>query len=331
MKTFCKFFIFLFPSFLFAANTTQIGGSTIAGTCGASCTECLNPGTIQSTNITLGVGQRIDISSIVSNAGCSGTNQHFDSGENIDLIVGTSRIRLWTGNGSAFNALNTCYINGNNHPITVTIGTVNNSDVLTLPNRQDEVVTITYNVNSGTGCLTTLPIQLSSFEIIQNKYPILNWTTISELNNDYFTIERSSDGTSFTKIIQVKGNGITDAKNVYSYVDRSPFDGMNYYRLTQVDFDGTSNSYAIKSVFVPVHDIFIYPTIFTDQLKVELPISENSTLWSITNMVGRKIAQGIIKQGVLYDDINISALPSGAYVVTMRQDQRLVTFKVVKM
>jgi hypothetical protein len=84
-----------------------------------------------------------------------------------------------------------------------------------------------------------VPITLSSFEVYPFKDKILlNWTTSSELNFDYFSVERSTDGLIFSEISQIKGHGTTKEEHHYSYDDQSPFVGRSYYRLTSNDFDG---------------------------------------------------------------------------------------------
>lgn len=86
-----------------------------------------------------------------------------------------------------------------------------------------------------------VPIILSSFDaIVTQAHTVnLNWTTASEINNDYFTIEKSLDGESYMASADVKGSGNTTTPRHYSYEDRQPVTGRSYYRLKQTDFDGT--------------------------------------------------------------------------------------------
>ncbi|MBK6391913.1 MAG: hypothetical protein IPF70_15285 [Saprospiraceae bacterium] len=84
-----------------------------------------------------------------------------------------------------------------------------------------------------------LSIQLSSFEIIASKNPVLRWTTVAEWNNDYFSVEHSQDGINYTEITKVNGQESSDKPTVYSYTDHTPYSGINYYRLRQVDIDGS--------------------------------------------------------------------------------------------
>ncbi|MFK7905978.1 MAG: cadherin-like domain-containing protein, partial [Chitinophagales bacterium] len=89
----------------------------------------------------------------------------------------------------------------------------------------------------------TLPIELVSFEgeILQDGN-LLKWVTASEVNNDFFSLQRSLEGTNFDKIHMVDGAGTSTTVNSYSYMDRDAGAGIQYYRLQQTDFDGNSTT-----------------------------------------------------------------------------------------
>ena len=98
-----------------------------------------------------------------------------------------------------------------------------------------------------------LPVELISFDLeTKDETVILNWKTGSELNNDHFDIMRSSDGRRFLKIGEVKGSGTTSNEVSYTYRDITPISGPNYYKLNQVDFDGSyEESHTILALFEP--------------------------------------------------------------------------------
>ena len=94
----------------------------------------------------------------------------------------------------------------------------------------------------------TLPITLKSFSAKkENKNVVVQWTTGSEINNDYFTIERSNNGYDFIEIGKVDGSGNSSVDVSYSFTDKAPFSGDNYYRLIQTNFDGK------YKIYLPVH------------------------------------------------------------------------------
>lgn len=97
-----------------------------------------------------------------------------------------------------------------------------------------------------------LPVELLDFSAVPAKDQMvsLNWTTATELNNDRFIVERSQNGTEFLPIASVKGVGTTMQAQQYTHQDTQPFEGKNYYRLRQVDMDGTENYSLIVEISV---------------------------------------------------------------------------------
>ena len=98
-------------------------------------------------------------------------------------------------------------------------------------------------------CQIPLPIELLFFKAIQSGEKVaLSWATASELNFDYFSVERSVDGMEFTEMEQIKGHGTTNERNDYGLDDNSPIIGKNYYRLKSVDFDGYTEYFNVVVV-----------------------------------------------------------------------------------
>ncbi|MBS1510955.1 MAG: right-handed parallel beta-helix repeat-containing protein [Bacteroidetes bacterium] len=88
----------------------------------------------------------------------------------------------------------------------------------------------------------TLPVQLLDLTVTAVKAQnLLQWKTATEINSDYFSIERSTDGVHFETIGQVKASGFTSSLTSYSFTDASPVTGNNYYRLKMVDKNGASD------------------------------------------------------------------------------------------
>ena len=96
-----------------------------------------------------------------------------------------------------------------------------------------------------------LPVNLISFsaEVVKESVQ-LNWETASEINNDYFSVERSNDGITFEELDQVAGNGNSNVPINYSFLDAHSFNGISYYRLKQVDYNGAFEYSAVVSVNV---------------------------------------------------------------------------------
>ncbi len=109
---------------------------------------------------------------------------------------------------------------------------------------------------------SALPIELLDFNVkCENQKTIINWSTASEFNNDYFNIERSSDGMNFLSIAKIKGSGTTHTTSNYVFVDEDPLAGVSYYRLRQTDYDGKAEKFEEAAIECGENadDFFIYP------------------------------------------------------------------------
>jgi hypothetical protein len=109
--------------------------------------------------------------------------------------------------------------------------------------------TFTSTLNGFSIMGQAMPVKFSNFTL--NKFPkttILSFTTASETNNDYFTIERSGDGPSFDAIGEIKGAGNSTEEKHYEFTDENPLPGINYYRIKQTDYDGQYSYSEIRSV-----------------------------------------------------------------------------------
>lgn len=96
-----------------------------------------------------------------------------------------------------------------------------------------------FTVASANKITTPLPMTLLSFTAAAiEKQVALKWCTASEKNNDYFTIERSTNGATFKELAQIKAAGNSSALLNYRAMDEHPFTGISYYRLKQTDYDG---------------------------------------------------------------------------------------------
>ena len=114
------------------------------------------------------------------------------------------------------------------------------------------------SVNGG----NTLPISLLNFsaKLNSNKKVDINWTTVTEVNNHYFTIERSKDALNFEEISRVEGQINSVVKKYYAVVDENPLVGTSYYRLKQTDYNGAYTYSGIRSIEIANdEDIDVFP------------------------------------------------------------------------
>ncbi len=102
-----------------------------------------------------------------------------------------------------------------------------------------------------TNCAIVMPVGYTAWDAENVDHNVrLTWTTESETNNDYFAVQRSEDGLIWETLDLVNGNGTTSDVHSYAYTDQAPQQGINYYRLMQVDKNGQSVLSPVRSVKV---------------------------------------------------------------------------------
>ncbi len=170
-----------------------------------------------------------------------------------------------------------------------------------------------------------LPVEISNFvSSIQNNKAILQWTTASELNNNYFILERSKDGIQFYSIGEVKGAGKSNQQRDYSFTDDYPLIGISYYRIKQVDYNGVFSYSSILALNHIVNEdnpyINIYPE-NTSNYTLALQISniQNNTPVEIKliDTQGKVYIEESITLNNSNNPIQLSmpyAAPSGIYI-----------------
>ena len=160
-----------------------------------------------------------------------------------------------------------------------------------------------------------LPVSLVDFEAREKGMQVvLNWETGSELNNDFFEIQRSIDGKAFKTIGKILGNGTSNTANLYSYQDKNPLPGIQYYRLKQVDFDGKFSHSEIKSVNFTKETITrIFPTDASEEITIVTPALEERTSYRIANSFGQIVQEGDLELFVKQQKLSIGQIPTGIY------------------
>lgn len=164
-----------------------------------------------------------------------------------------------------------------------------------------------------------LPISLLSFEAtICESSVCLAWQTTSEINNDFFTVEKSTDGLIWEGFADIKGAGNSQTILNYKTIDKSPFSGLSYYRLKQTDFDGEFEYSSKETVFIENPNdqkLIIYPNPAKDNITIEGLSPELNTL-KIYNLMGQEIRSFMIIQNSEPNlQLDISLLTPGIYYV----------------
>jgi photosystem II stability/assembly factor-like uncharacterized protein len=171
-----------------------------------------------------------------------------------------------------------------------------------------------------------VPVELASFNAsVANEEIILNWVTASELNNQGFEVERSFDNENYSKIGFVPGFGTTTEVKSYNFTVPDAPAGIQYYRLKQIDFDGSYTYYGSIEVDGPVPSDFAlyqnHPNPFNPSTKISfsLPVEANVKI-KLFNMLGQamgEIVNSNFQPGTHNVDFIAEGLSSGAYIYSI--------------
>jgi len=179
-----------------------------------------------------------------------------------------------------------------------------------------------------------LPVELLFFTAMVEDYSIkLQWATATEENNAYFEIERSLDGINFESIGQVEGSGTTYDTQEYSYIDESPINATNYYRLKQVDLDSEFEIHEVIAVNFEANenDIDVFSVFGGNQIDVIFRTTNIEEIEiDIFNVNGQ-----LLKSLDIYNEsnrltIDISDLEVGVYFLRAIVNKKVFTTSFVK-
>jgi len=181
-----------------------------------------------------------------------------------------------------------------------------------------------------------LPVELVYFEAkyIDNHQALLNWQTASELNNNYFDVERSYDAIHWEWVGKVVGNGTTTQLTDYSFVDKTIAKSQQtaYYRLNQIDYDGANEYTDIRSVRFTVKpnafEIAAYPNPFNQEVTISVSATELYSI-EVTDINGL-VVLNIENEDKGTHKLDLSTWASGVYLVNVTSTQGTKHLKVIK-
>ena len=172
--------------------------------------------------------------------------------------------------------------------------------------------------------LNPLPVELVGFWATAQPAGVgLSWATASEKNSAYFDVQRSATGEGYETIGRVAAQGSSSSRRTYAFLDARPLAGLAYYRLRQVDTDGTT-AYSPIATARRSPEVAIYPNPNTG--AVLLPAGLGPVRYRILNTLGQLLAGGQASGG---DHLDLSTLPKGSFFLELtdaagRHIQRLV-------
>ena len=183
-----------------------------------------------------------------------------------------------------------------------------------------------------------LPVELTSFSaILKERTVILNWITETEVNNHGFEVQRSIRADKWDALGFVDGNGTTTENSRYSFKDNIKKPGKYYYRLKQIDFDGTFKYSAEIEVDVNGPTEFIlfqnYPNPFNPRTIIKFALPEKTDLIiAVYNSLGEKVTEafkGKLEEGYHQIEFNASSLPSGVFFYRFESKQFIAVKKMI--
>ena len=172
------------------------------------------------------------------------------------------------------------------------------------------------------------PVEFSKYTArTGEKSTFLTFATASETNNDFFTIERSADGRNFDAIGEIKGAGNSSEELTYEYIDDSPLQGINYYRIKQTDFDGQYSYTEIKSVrHRGTASVTISPRSTEGRLDITTAMEDYSMV--VYNGGGQEVQRFDALSGD--QSVSIDALQAGIYFIKVTNGSESETLRIVK-
>ena len=219
-------------------------------------------------------------------------------------------------NISVFTASSTLYVcvKGNQTPSNCTTPMGNK---LTVP-------TSIYNTCQN----TALPVTLTHFDASRTTKSSINlsWTTANELNNDHFDVQRSATGDAFETIGSVKGQGNSITAHDYTFVDSRPLAGLSYYRLRQVDADGSSDYSPVATVQSAAGQKAIaFPNPSTG--TITLPALDGLIHYRIYNNIGQTLLSG---QAIGNEQFDITKIPRGTFFLELTSQSGRTTQRLMR-
>ncbi|MEM6722589.1 MAG: T9SS type A sorting domain-containing protein [Bacteroidota bacterium] len=180
-----------------------------------------------------------------------------------------------------------------------------------------------------------LPIELIRFEaaVTPNLQVRLDWTTSTEIDNDFFTLERSENGIDFEPFAIVDGAGNSREVIHYQHLDETPFWGQSYYQLRQTDFDGTETLSEVRTVLIEVpSQVSVFPNPFSDRVQIQLTGNESeNTLLRLFDATGRLVRQEQLTiDRSMIEWTGLSSLAAGNYLLEVQSSKQNTHVKLIK-
>lgn len=311
-------FAFIFPSALFSQDTCRLSTGSydqaFVDNCLANCSMCR---AIKIEGNPVNLLGKWDLRSFgnVHIVIAPGARLEFTMSDTLVLTAGSS-ITVLTGTTPIPNGM-------------LTASGLNNDVVVIIKGTRWITVAELMAITPTNG---VLPVVLHSFEgYIQKQTITLSWQTATELNNAKFVIQTSPEGEIFNNIGEIAGAGTTTEPHNYSFTHQTPSAGANYYRLKQVDFDGTFAYSKVLAIHAPgSNDIFAFPNPAKDKITLQYDYSKGEGSIQLFDALGRRLKTNIGGYAGNYEVVLPEGLAKGTYWLKVERAGKVQTVPVVK-
>lgn len=257
---------------------------------------------------------------VVSASGVSCTNPDYANTAGIEMGIFTGTC------GGTFTKVGSC-ISSSSATISQTISSppAGQQYYVVVDGTAGSICSFTISASN----VVPLPVSMLSFDVMYDGSAVnIDWHTASEVNNDYFSVERSYDAQAFETIAIMAGQGSETQEGIYHVTDRTMQDGIVYYRLKQTDVDGRSSYSIVRAVDVR-RDAPMSVTVLQGDASPRLVVTglEGDGLVTVTDAMGRTVFQGMLS-GNHHEALPVSDTP-GIYWVIVSAGERVARTKFV--
>ncbi len=175
-----------------------------------------------------------------------------------------------------------------------------------------------------------LAVRLSSFTAQkQNKEVLLNWATASEINNKGFEVQRSIDGIKWNSLGFIAGAGNATIENRYNYIDHAPVNGLNYYRISMQEYNGTRSHSPILNIDMSGAGFYsIANNLVNGNIQLAIYTQEPVSA-ALFDLSGRRLFDLKVANGM--QQIDMTALATGTYLLKLIKGNETITEKIIKL
>ena len=337
---------YLFHAFnLLLADTTTITNALAGGATGVDVANLIADGTICAALDVTGIAVTI---LDANDPACQPENlpptaQNIN--ESLGIDPGTATIQLSEYVSDNDSPVLTYDVSQPNQGGSLTFDATTGAVTLSVDAEFSGVMTIEYSVSDGTNTanatITVLvqgTVDVSLIRLTakaQNNGNLIEWTTASETNNDYFTLYSSNNGTNYTAIATIKGAGNSSVAKQYQNLDKTAANGLTYYRLTQTDYDGTTKQVGTVAVSrntnVFVSTLEPNPASNLVTVSFDTPKATTAQL-NIHDVTGKVVYTQQLNTTAGNNSLNldISHYASGIYFVSINTPNGTSTAKLLK-